>query len=163
MNTRVTPSERIQAGRFAEWFSAQTGTQHSIIDGPNPPDFLLQSDSHQTWLEVTDIYLSNEQAKFFNSPTSQTYKFEGYPDELATRFINQLNRKLSNNSYRPIFEERGKGLLLLTCEDFMFDDVNLARVEECLECLPSWFPLDNQGLFSTAYFEYCLRGAGPFY
>ena len=123
----------------------------------------MQSNSHQTWLEVTDIYPSNEQARFLNSPTSKIYKFDGNPDELATRFINQLNRKFSRNSYRPIFERRGKSLLLLTCEDFMFDDVTLARVEECLECLPSWFPLDNRGLFSKAYFEYCLRGAGPYY
>src|SRR6266487_5381877 len=128
MNTPVTPSERIQADRFAEWFSGQTGTQYSATDGPNPPDFLLQSDSHQTWLEVTDIYISNEQAKFLNSPTCQTYKFEGYPDELARRFVTQLQGKLSTNSYRPIFEERGKGLLLLTCEDCVFDDVSLARV-----------------------------------
>jgi hypothetical protein len=94
---------------------------------------------------------------------NQTFSFFGSPDEPAFRLVNQLNWKLSKNSYRPIFEERGKGFLLLTCEDFMFDEVNLARVEEFFECPPSWFPMDNQGFFSKAYFEYRLRGAGPTY
>jgi hypothetical protein len=39
LNTPVAPSERRQSGRFAEWFSAQTGTQYSITDGPNPLAF----------------------------------------------------------------------------------------------------------------------------
>ena len=163
MSNMPTKAERFQAAHFVEWFYERTGTRYAITDGPDPPDFLLQSNSHQAWLEVTDIYLSNEQAEYLNSPAIQTFSFYGSPDEPALRLINQLNGKLSKNSYRPFFEKRGKGFLLLTCEDFMFDDVNLARVEECLESLPSWFPLDNQGFFSKAYFEYCLREAGPFY
>ncbi len=106
----MTPSEKLQAVRFAQWLSAETGMQYSITDGPNPPDFLLQSNSHQTWLEVTDIYLNNEQARFRNSLDVRTFSFDGSPDELALRLLNQLNRKLSKNSYRPIFAKRGKGI-----------------------------------------------------
>jgi hypothetical protein len=91
-------------------------------------DFLLQSKSHKTWLEVTDTFLNNEQAKFLNSQDIRTFSFCGAPDEPALRLINQLNRKLSKNSYRSIFEKYGTGFLLLTCEDFAFDEVNLARV-----------------------------------
>jgi hypothetical protein len=65
------------------------------------------------------------------------------------------------DSYRPIFEKRGKGFLLLTCEDFGFDEVNLARLHQFLESPPSYFPMDDQGFFSKAYFEYRLLGAGP--
>ena len=56
----LTASQRVQATRFAEWFFAQSGTQYSITDGPDPPYFLLQSRSHKTWLEVTDIFINNE-------------------------------------------------------------------------------------------------------
>jgi hypothetical protein len=161
MSNMPTEAERLKAAHFVEWVHERTGTRYSITDGPNPPDFLLQSNSHQTWLEVTDIYLSNEQAKFLNSPASQIFRFCGSPDEPAIRLVSQLDRKLSKDSYRPIFEKHGKGFLLLTCEYFMSDDVNLARVEECLECLPSYFPMNDQGFFSKAYFEYRMRGAGP--
>ena len=158
-----TKAERLQATRFAERLSAHTGTQYSITDGPNPPDFLLQSSSGQTWLEVTDIYLSDEQAEFLNSPAKRTFSFCGSPDQPANRFVNQLNHKLSMDSYRPIFEKRGKGFLLLTCEDFGFDEVNLSRLHQFFESPPSYFPIDDQGFFSKAYFEYRLRGAEPFY
>jgi hypothetical protein len=161
MSNMSNKSERLQAARFAEWLSAHTGTEYSITGGPNPPDFLLQSTSHRTWLEVTDIYLSNEQAEYLNSPAIQTFSFWGSPDEPALRLVNQLNRKLSKDSYRPIFEKRGKGFLLLTCEDFGFDEVNLARLHQFLESPPSYFPIDDQGFFSKAYFEYRLLGAKP--
>jgi len=116
----VTPSEKLQAVRFAEWFSARTETQHRITDGPDPPDALMQSNGRQTWLEVTDIYLSNEQARFLNSPGGQIFEFNGSPDEPLFRLVSQLNRKLSMKSYRPIFEKYGKGFLLLTSKDFVF-------------------------------------------
>jgi hypothetical protein len=161
MTNMSNKAEGLQADRFAARLSAHTGTQYSITNGPNPPDFLLQSSSGQTWLEVTDIYLSNEQAEFLNSPAKRTFSFYGSPDQPANRLINQLNRKLSKDSYRPIFEKRGKGFLLLTCEDFGFDEVNLARLHQFLESPPSYFPMDDQGFFSKAYFEYRLRGTWP--
>jgi hypothetical protein len=139
MSNMPTKAERLQAAHFVEWFYERTGTRYSITDGRNPPDFLLQSNSHQTWLEVTDIFLNNEQAEFLNSPASEAFSFFGSLDEPALRFVNQLNRKLSKDSHRSIFEKRGKGFLLLTCEDFTFDVVNLATVQECLECpLPTF-------------------------
>jgi hypothetical protein len=120
----------------------------------------LQSKSHKTWLEVTDTFLNNEQAKFLNSQDIRTFSFCGSPDEPALKLINQLNRKLSKNSYRSIFEKYGTGFLLLTREDFAFDEVNLARIHECLA---SFFPMDDQEFFSKAYFEYRLLGAEPTY
>ena len=156
-------SQRHEAEPFAEWFSEHTGRQYSVVDGPNPPDFLLQSNSDQTWLEVTAIYLSNKQAEFLNSPNIQTFSSCNSLDETTLRFINQFNRKLSKNSYRSMFEKHGKGILLLTCEDFGFDDVNLPSVQKFLDCPPSYFPADDQGFFGKVYFGYCLLGEGPHY
>jgi hypothetical protein len=161
MSNMPTEAERLKAAHFVEWVHERTGTRYSITDEPNPPDFLLQSNSHQTWLEVTDIFLSNKQAEFLNSAAMRRFSSHGSLDETALRFVNQLNRKLLMDSYRPIFEKRGKGFLLLTCEDFTFDEVNLTSVQEFLECPPSYFPADDQGFFSKAYFAYRLCGAGP--
>jgi hypothetical protein len=138
------------AERFAVWLSATTGQSHTVTPGLNPPDFLMEP---QTWLEVSDIYLSNEQAKFLNSPDEKSFGFHGSPDEPALRLLQKLNEKLSKTSYRTVYDQRGSGILLLTCQDCFFDEVNFARV---YEALASFRPTNDQGFFHTAYFEYRL-------
>jgi hypothetical protein len=75
------------------------------------------------------------------------------PDQLALRLLKKLDEKLAKRSYRRIYDQRGQGILLLTCQDFFFDEVNLARVEEALA---SFNPRNNQVFFRLAYFEYCV-------
>jgi hypothetical protein len=54
-------SETLIAERFAKWFSETTGRPYTIQRGDDPPDFLMEPG---TWLELSDIFLTNEQAKF---------------------------------------------------------------------------------------------------
>jgi hypothetical protein len=150
-------SETQIAERFAVWLSKTTGQSHTVSRSCNPPDFLLTS---VTWLEVSNIYLSNEQAKFLNLRGRKEFSLSGLPDEPASspdesarRLLKQLDEKLAKTSYRAIYQERGQGILSLTCQDFFFDEVNLARVREKLH---SFTPSDDQHFFSAAYFEYGL-------
>jgi hypothetical protein len=124
-----------------------------------------------TWLELSDIFLTNEQAKFKCGRGGNTFKIgmgdpneppdpASSPDQLALRLLDKLNEKLAKMSYRRIHEQRGQGILLLTCQDFCFDQVNLARVEEELA---SFNPTNDQGFFRLAYFEYCVPGAERVY
>src|ERR1700730_11382864 len=106
-------------------------------------------------LEVSDIYMKNEQAKFLNVFNERSFGFEGPLDETALRLIAKLDEKLGKQSYERICEERGKGLLLLTCQDSFFDAVNLAQARQALA---SFSPTNDQGFFQTAYFEYQLPG-----
>ena len=76
------------------------------------------------------------------------------PDQIALFLINQLQKKLSNPSYRRVYDVRGKGILLLTCESIAFDVVNLTRVVEELVAFQS---MNDLGFFATAYFEYDLE------
>jgi hypothetical protein len=145
-----TDSETRIAQRFAAWLSATSGQPQTVIVGPDPPDFLIES---QTWLEVSDIYLTNAQAKFLNSPTEKHFSFQGSPDEPALRLLEKLDAKLGKTSYQKIYDECGSGILLLTCQDCFFDEVNLARVHEALA---SFRPTSDQGFFRTVYFEYRL-------
>jgi hypothetical protein len=152
------------AERFARWFSKTTGQSYTIRLGPDPPDFLMEPGM---WLEVTDIFLSNAEAKFENLRGGNRFEVrpdpgnpESSPAQLALRLLNKLDEKLAKTSYLPIHEQRGQGILLLTCQDFFFDEVNLARVEEAL---PSFSPTNNQQLFRLAYFEYCLAAYGRVY
>ncbi len=143
-------SETQTAERFAVCLAKTTGQSHTISRGPNPPDFLMEP---KTWLEVSDIYLSNEQAKFLNSPKQKSFSFQGSPDDPALRLLQKLDEKLGKTSYQKIHDERGAGILLLTCQDCFFDQVNLARVHETIA---SFRPTNDQGFFRIAYFEYRL-------
>jgi hypothetical protein len=112
-----------------------------------------------TWLELSDIFLTDGQAKFENLRAGETFAVSGLPDDpasspdqLALRLLNKLADKLAKTSYRRIYEERGQGILLLTCQDFFFDEVNLARVEGALP----FNVVNDEGFFRLAYFEYCL-------
>jgi hypothetical protein len=150
----ATLSEKLQADRFKQWRFESTGDNYLISDGPNPPDFYLDLPDRKGWLEVTDVFENNEDAKFRYSKIPR-YSFSGSPDQTARFLINQLQKKLSNPSYRGAYEERGKGILLLTCESIGFDAVNLARVEEALG---TFQPISDLGFFATAYFEYEIEG-----
>ena len=153
---RSTSDIRI-ANRFAEYLS-RNGQIYTIAAGADPPDFLLEPG---TWLELSDIYLSNAEAKFLNSPAERKFSIHGSPiNETALRLLQKLDEKLAKNSYQHIYDERGLGFLLLTCQDCFFDEVNLARVDEALA---SYHPKNDRGFFKTVYFEYALLGAERVY
>jgi hypothetical protein len=112
------------------------------------------------WLEVSDIYMRNEQAKFLNVLNGSSFGFEGPLDEIALRLVAKLDEKLGKQSYEHAYRERGKGLLLLTCQDFFFDGVNLAQAHQALALFT---PTNDRGFFQAAYFEYQLSGGDRTY
>ena len=150
-------SEAHIAERFAVWFTRIAGKTYTVAPGDDPPDFVMTPEG---WLEVTDIYLSNQQAKFINSPTEKRFSMQCSPDEPALRLLAKLDEKLAKTSYQQIYNERGPGILLLTCQDFFFDRVNLERVQEALQ---QFYPLDDKGFFRAVYFEYQLPDKNRFY
>src|SRR5690242_20438839 len=117
-----SPSDMPIAQRFAEHLS-RDGISYSVVPASDPPDFFLEPG---TWLELSDIYLSDAEAKFLNSPKERHFSFECSPDEPALRLLQKLDEKLGKTSYQAVYEDRGPGLLLLTCQDCFFDEVNLA-------------------------------------
>src|SRR5882757_8352397 len=66
------------ANSTVKWLSDRTSQFYTVTRGPNPPDFLLNPGS---WLELSDIYLSNEEAKFDNSREDGKFTFECSPEE----------------------------------------------------------------------------------
>ena len=151
-----SPSDLPIAQRFAEYLS-RDGTPYSAVPASDPPDFFLEPG---TWLELSDIYLSDAQAKFLNSPRERHFSFECSPDEPALRLLRKLDEKLGKTSYQAVYRARGPGFLLLTCQDFVFDEVNLAHVHQTLV---SFRPSNDQGFFRAAYFEHRLPGADRVY
>src|SRR5437762_2726619 len=108
-----SPSDLAIAQRFAQHLS-RDGTSYSVAPGDDPPDFFLEPD---TWLELSDIYLSDAEAKFLNSPKEQKFSFHCSPDEPAFRLLHKLDQKLAKTSYQLVHEKRGPGFLLLACQD----------------------------------------------
>lgn len=151
----ATEDERKTAERFAEFLANRGGVQCSLTRADDPPDFYLAIGAERTWLEVSDIYFSNQEAKFINRPEEKVFNFAGAVDELAQRLICSLNRKLGNANYRPAMSKLGKGMLLLTCRHVAFSEVDLAQIQRELV---SYAPSCDQGFFSVAYFEYQLPG-----
>src|SRR4051794_34032177 len=100
-------SEARIVDRFATWLSRVTGRQYTVNAAGDPPDFVMEPEG---WLEVTNIYLRNEQAKFLNS--EKRFEFHGPLDETALRPIAKLDAKLGKQSYEPVYAQRGKGTLL---------------------------------------------------
>src|SRR5712672_2290330 len=141
----IADSELTVAQRFLTWLSDSTGQKYAIKDRPNPPDFVLSVDEKESWLELSDIYLNNAQAKFLNRSSEKMFRFTGSPDETALRIFNKLNEKVSKLSYKNVFEKLGPGILLLTCQDMMFDSVNLSRMEQGLH---SFTPVADRGFFA---------------
>jgi hypothetical protein len=64
-------SETLIAERFARWFSETTGQPYTIRRGDDPPDFLIEPG---TWLELSDIFLTNEEAKFEHGRGGNKFK-----------------------------------------------------------------------------------------
>jgi len=145
-------SEARVAERFAAWLSQVTGRKHTVSPGGDPPDFIMEPEG---WLEVSGIYLRDEQAKFLNCAAERSFGFSGPLDETALRLIRKLDEKLGKQSYQAAYTQRGKGTLLLSCQDCFFDGVNLARIREAFA---SFRPTNDRGFFKTAYFEYQLSG-----
>src|SRR5262245_26522973 len=101
------PSNTPIAKRFAKWFSETTGRSYTVEPGDDPPDFLMEPG---TWLELTNIFLTNEQAKFEHGRGGNTFCIgmgdpnkpdpASSPDQTALRVLNKLAQKLEKKSYR---------------------------------------------------------------
>ena len=147
----ATAYERKIADRFVEFVSKRDGEKCKLIPADDPPDFLLMIGEKTTWLELTDIYLSNEEAKFLSRREEKVFTFECGVDQLALRLFQKLDQKLSKLSYGRAAAEFGKGTLLLTCQHSALGEVDLAHVQEGIV---NFVPSNDQNFFNVAYFEY---------
>jgi hypothetical protein len=143
--------ELMEADRFLRCLAESVDQNYAIKDRPNPPDFVFSLGDTEMWLEVTDIFLSNEQAKFQKPSTGGSFTWNAPVDETSRRMF----EKLSKTSYKVAFEKYGPGILLLTCRDFGFGAVDLGQIARDLN---SFSPVEDQGFFKRAYFEYCFEG-----
>jgi hypothetical protein len=153
----VTAYECRIAQRFAEFLGQREGKQCAVTPADNPPDFWLTVGHTKSWLEITDVFINNEEAKWLNRRSDAKFMFGPLPvDAVAMRLFTQLDEKLTKSSYENAVIKTGqKGVLLLTSQHSAFGEVDLAHVEAGVAAFK---PSNDRCLFKAAFFEYRFGG-----
>jgi hypothetical protein len=147
---QLEDGELAQCRRFIEWRRKQFDEQFTIIDRPNPPDFILELSGKRTWLEVTDVFRGDEDVDLLLGVTSAPRDLENADDQFVERAVKLLDTKLSKKSYLACFNQLGQGFLMLTGRYYFVNDVLLLQLQETL--LASVLGSDL-GCFKEAYLE----------
>lgn len=124
---------------FAQHLSSLAGSTYELVEQPDPPDGVLRCQSGQSiWVEVADIYRSADEAHEERShvtPGEDRFVHREHPilspdERTAVAAISVINNKIAKDSYQPISEKYGLGILI-TCErDPLFDENTLAEIRD---------------------------------
>src|SRR6266850_1682753 len=97
---------------------------------PDPPEALIRSGRRRKWVEVADVFHSDDWAHDVFSyatlgeihhDTSGQVKVD-VDDKLASRFIQVLKSKLTKKTYEPFRDEIGPGYLVIFLHHPWLDD-----------------------------------------
>ncbi len=151
---------------FVSWLNTLSREDFQIVARPNPPDAIIKGVTQTEWLEHTDAYRSDEEAKeelSLATPGGEPYKREKVllvePDKrIVAAILNNVHRKLQKNSYKEAFEKYGPGTLIISERDALFDEQSLELVRRSL---PSYYFHGDRGYFKRAYL--CIRSEGGYF
>jgi hypothetical protein len=124
---------------FAQHLSSLTGSTYELVDQPDPPDGVLRSQSGQSiWVEVADIYRSVDEAHEERShvtPGEDRFIHREHPivspdERTAVAAISVINNKIAKDSYQPISEKYGLGILIACERDPLFDENTLTEIRD---------------------------------
>jgi hypothetical protein len=153
---QLEAGELAQCNRFLAWWRAQSGEVLRIIERPNPPDFVLESDLRRTWLEVSDVFFDDEDVDWRLSSDSSPREILGdTDDQFIARFVRGLHKKLSKRSYSSAHSMYGRGILLLTAQYALMDGPLLDSLQLALRTI---LTESDHGFFGEAYLECQLTG-----
>lgn len=150
--------ERFNVNLFLKEFNARYHADFKVIGEPNPPEAIIQSKNTTRWVEVTTAYLSKEYAVDLHTdavknekhqPRSKDVSFE--PNvSFAKQFVSVVTKKLEKSTYEPFFKKHGKGYLVVSIQNPLFDQRTLATT------LDIWnkSQVSDQGFFKSIYIVY---------
>lgn len=126
------------------------GTIFSIESRPDPPDAILFDGHQRTWLEHTDAFYpgwAEDLTSYAASDKKHRPMRKGphmdMDNHVANAFVDVVLKKFNNESYKPIVEQLGPGILVVGIESPWLD-------EETLQAINSkWAELDNLDLSSV--------------
>lgn len=126
---------------FVTWLNRKHGTDWRVIDRPDPPDAIIEDGEVRSWVEHTDLYRHWEEARSETSfitpgkehiPHSENPIFD--PDRrTAMALMDTLKKKLSNRSYRSAYGKYGRGYLVISERDPLFDHATVEEIDRITE------------------------------
>jgi hypothetical protein len=167
--------EKAYLKAFCQWASAKYNKTLTILDFPDPPDALIQVDNKQTWLELTQAFRSEEEARehtAFITPGRPPYtrKEQLIADcdwRINQAFFKALDKKIWHRNYQPLLEKYGYGILIVDIKDLLFDDSTLHLIKDWYDDFLEWFraqiasyPNKNPCYFKHIFIAYPDRN-GP--
>lgn len=150
--------ERALVRDFLNWLNSRRSTQYVVISEPNPPEAIIRSVRVTRWVEVTDVFWTDDYARdlYSYATLGETYKpvgrgpYQDMDDQFARNFVKVLHRKLTNKSYKPFFDQYGRGYLVLCMQHIWFDGNTIQVMKEY------WDKTKKQdlGYFKEAYITF---------
>ena len=100
------------------------GTTYSVVSEPNPPEAIIRSVRSTRWVEVADLFWSDEWARDLYSYATPDEIHKPVPDgiyadtdnKFALRFVTVLSDKITKKTYEPFREQYGAGYLVLNVQ-----------------------------------------------
>lgn len=118
-------------------FLSNSAEAYKVITMPDPPDAVLNSSvGSVVWVEITDVFRSEEEAReaySYSIGSENVYKRPNEiivePDEkINISTVERIEKKLSKNNYLEIVKKYGKGSLVLYVYDPLFDQATLNKI-----------------------------------
>lgn len=129
--------EREVVRDFLSWLNARRGMKYSVISEPNPPEAIIRSVRVTRWVEVGDVFWSDQWARDLYSYATPDENHKPVPDgpyfdtdnQFSRRFVNVLTDKLAKKAYEPFCHEFGSGYLVLNVQYPFFSDHTVQRMK----------------------------------
>lgn len=151
--------ERYLINCYLDWLKTKTGNVFSIVKEPDPPEAIITSENQTTWVEVVDIFYSDDLArdKYSYATPEEKYKpmdpgpYVGMDQQFALRFVKELRKKLKKNSYVPFRDKYGGGTLIIGIHHPWFDEETVRMMKDVYYS-KGWD--DSLDCFENIYFSF---------
>lgn len=146
---------------FIDWLNDKDGTKYEIVARPDPPDAILKDVESYMWVEHTDLYRSDDEAReeyeaILADPGETPFVHSENPvigpdERIANSLLVNLCKKLIKSSYRDAFDLYGPGIIIMTERDPLFSNSSLTAIKNALH---DFVCEDDQGHFKEVFLGY---------
>lgn len=92
-----------------------------ILSKPEPPDAVITINGVETWIEITDAFISEEYARSLTSSVAEDKEWikskKGliFVDDFNEILKGVIQKKYDKTSIQQVYSERGAGILIVGC------------------------------------------------
>ncbi len=130
-----------------------------MVEEPDPPEAIIASENHTTWVEVVDVFYSDDLAREKYSYATPEEKHQpmalgpyvGMDQHFAHRFVKELRKKFQKSSYVPLRNKYGRGTLIIGIHHPWFDE-DTVRMMKDVYYSEGWD--DSLACFENIYFSF---------